>query len=161
MRHDRLDSVIEDRAASKLKAALGPLHYLGLRNLISRLNFDLYHGPLYLVDLPEWPRASNTASMYNDGAYPFPFVDACDELRDILDEHLSDAEWFDTDAEDWSTSEPEGYWANDDTAEFSEEEPYDNAGWYYIEPDYDYTYQIESTDFWKAILGTELYNIMR
>jgi hypothetical protein len=51
---------------------------------MSRANFDLYAGPLYLNDEGE------QCSCFDEGATPFDFSGACDKVRDWLDSHCED-----------------------------------------------------------------------
>jgi hypothetical protein len=59
-----------------------------IRKLISRANNDLYSGPSY------YDADGDECSMWDDGAKAFNFSEACDKIREYLNEIDDVTEWI-------------------------------------------------------------------
>ena len=106
---------------------------------IALLNSDLYFGPLYFN--PE----GETCCHMDEGAVPFNFSKAGDEVMDYLREEIPSTVYVDMDCEQVFDSEPQGYFDGDEDDE--------DAEW--IEPYWENVYQVD--DVYSALLGRELY----
>lgn len=99
-----------------------------IRELIDNANSDLYSGPLYLDSDGE------PCSLWDDGATPFNFTEACDKIRNYL-----------SDIDDLTV------------IDLVEPESEDDAEWIEIE------IKIEDSaeEIRKALVGRELYSYVR
>jgi hypothetical protein len=75
---DEIDSAIEWHKENMPK---------DIRELISKARYDLYYGPSY------YDTDDDECSMWDDGAKAFNFSEACDKIRDYLNEIDDVTEW--------------------------------------------------------------------
>lgn len=103
---------------------------------INLLNSDLYFGPLYFN--PE----GETCCHMDEGATPFNFSKAGDEVMEYLREEIPNTVYVDMDCEQVFDNEPEGFFEDED----------DEDSW--IEPYWENVYQVDNV--YGVLLGTEL-----
>lgn len=126
----------------------------GTRNLVKRLTWDLYRGPVYLAPADDWPFEMIEVSYLDKGARQFDFQGACDELTDILDE-LDGPWYYEWDSGCWSSYEPRGGWYCEETDEYVSEEPdRTDKEWEYLEPEP--YYEVGQSEIIREMLGSEL-----
>ena len=107
-----------------------------IANKINLLNSDLYSGPLYFN-----PEGEECCHM-DDGAVPFNFSKAGDEVMDYLREQVPSSVYVDMQCEEVFEREPEGFLEDED----------DEDSW--VEPFWEDIFQVD--DVYRVILGREL-----
>lgn len=116
--------------------------------------------------MSEWPRQEVECSYGDEGAYPFDFASALEELIEYLDQADNGPWYLYHDEEYWTQEKPAGHWMHEETGERNYEyDSYNNPGeddeegglWEWCDPaDY---YRVEFTDLVREYIGQALFDL--